>query len=228
MSKEIEIFRIKKSFLIIVILLIIPLGIKAQQGIIHGQVVAFDTIPITKAQINIKKSEIMVLSDSLGSFSIECNIGDKIAIKAAGFKTKQVKIKNHNDSLFVNLKFQGGEDDIEAAVANGHINRQRLVYTTDYLDADYFDTSGYMTVIELITGKFPGVNQVGDKIIIRGINSLEGNNEAAFALNGMITTRSSVESLSVNDIKNIKVLKGTEAARYGSRGANGVIMITTK
>lgn len=228
MSKEIEIFRIKKRFLIIVILLIIPLGIKAQQGIIHGQVVAFDTIPITKAQINIKKSEIMVLSDSLGSFSIECNIGDKIAIKAAGFKTKQVKIKNHNDSLFVNLKFQGGEDDIEAAVANGHIKRQRLVYTTDYLDADYFDTSGYMTVIELITGKFPGVNQVGDKIIIRGINSLEGNNEAAFALNGMITTRSSVESLSINDIQNIKVLKGTEAARYGSRGANGVIMITTK
>ena len=228
MSKEIKIFKINKGFLIIIILLIFPLGMKAQQGIIHGQVVAFDTIPITKAQINIKKSEIMVLSDSVGSFSIECNIGDKIAIKAAGFKTKQVKIKNHNDSLFVNLKFQGGEDNIEAAAANGHIDRQRLVYTTDYVDADLFETAGYNTVIELITGKFPGVNQVGDKIIIRGINSIEGNNEALFVLNGMITTRYSVESLSVTDVKNVKVLKGNEAAVWGSRGANGVIIITTK
>ena len=228
MSKEIKIFKINKRFLIIIILLIFPLGMKAQQGIIHGQVVAFDTIPITKAQINIKKSEIMVLSDSVGSFSIECNIGDKIAIKAAGFKTKQVKIKNYNDSLFVNLKFQGGEDNIEAAAANGHIDRQRLVYTTDYVDADLFETAGYTTVIELITGKFPGVNQVGDKIIIRGINSINGNNEALFVLNGMITTRYSVESLSVTDVNNVKVLKGNEAAIYGSRGANGVIIITTK
>ena len=221
-------FKINKKFLTIIILLIIPLGMKAQQGIIHGQVVAFDTIPITKAQINIMKSEIMVLSDSLGSFSIECNIGDKIAIKAAGFKTKQVKIKNHNDSLFVNLKFQGGEDNIEAAASNGHIDRQRLVYTTDYVDADLFETAGYTTVIELITGKFPGVNQVGDEIIIRGKNSFNGNNEAAFVLNGMITSRYSVESLSINDIKNVKVLKGNDAAMYGSRGANGVIVVTTK
>ncbi len=210
------------------VLLSIPLTITAQQVVIHGQVVAFDTIPITKARINIKKSEILVLSDSLGSFSIQCSVGDKIAIKAAGFKTKQVKIKNHSDSLFVNLKFQGGEANIDDAVTNGHIDRQRLVYTTDYLDADLFDSSGYTTVIELITGKFPGVNLVGDQIIIPGKNSLNGNNEASFALNGSITSKNSIESLSVADVKNVKVLKGNEAARYGSRGSNGVIEVITK
>ena len=228
MSKEIKIFKIKKCFLIIIVLLTLPLGMKAQQGIVHGQVFAFDTIPVAKAQINIKKSKDVILSDSYGSFSIECNIGDKIAIKAAGFKTKQVKIKNQNDSLFVNLKFQGGEANIDAATTNGHINKQRLVYTTDYLDAELFDSAGYATVIELITGKFPGVNLVGDQIIIRGKNSINGNNEAAFALNGSITSKSSIESISVVDVKNVKVLKGNEAARYGSRGANGVIEITTK
>jgi len=185
-------------------------------------------IPVEKAEIKIKRNKTSVLSDSLGFFSIECQVNDKLSIKVAGFKTKKIEIENQSDSLNINLKFGGSAKDIEKASGNGHIDRERLVYATNYLDADLFVDSGYTDVVEMITGKFPGVNVVDDEIIIRGKNSLNGNNSALIVIDGVITSMYALTSLSVADVKSVNVLKGNAAAAYGSRGANGVVVVTTK
>lgn len=214
--------------LMILFAFLLTFSMNSQNSIVHGKIVAFDSIPIEKAEIKVKKTNTSVLSDSLGFFSIECQVNDKLSIKVAGFKTKTVKVKNQHETLIVKLKFGGSEKDIEAASSNGHIERERLIYTTNYLDAELFVDSGYTDVVEMITGKFPGVNVVGDEIIIRGKNSLNGNNSALIVIDGMITTMSSLRSLSVADVKSVNVLKGNAAATYGSRGSNGVVIVTTK
>lgn len=218
----------KRTYPIILFVFLLPFAMNAQDAIVHGRIVAFDSIPIEKAEIMIKRNKTLVLSDSLGFFSIECQVNDKLSVKVAGFKTKKLKIENHSDSLSINLKFGGSTKDIEAASSNGHIDRERLVYTTNTLDADLFVDAGYTDVLEMITGKFPGVNVIGDEIIIRGKNSLNGNNSALIVIDGVITTMSSLKSLSVADVKSVNVLKGNAAAPYGSRGANGVVVVITK
>ncbi len=214
--------------LIILFIFLLPFAMNAQNAIVHGRIVAFDSIPVEKAEIKLKRNNTSTLSDSLGFFSIECQVNDKLSIKVAGFKTKKLKVQNHSDSLSINLKFGGSEKDINEASGHGHIDRDRLVYATDYIDADLFVDSGYRDVVEMITGKFPGVNVVGDEIIIRGKNSLEGNNSALIVIDGMITSMYSLRSLSISDVKSVNVLKGNAAAPYGSRGANGVVVVITK
>jgi len=218
----------RRIHVIIFFAFLLSFSMHAQDAHIHGRIVAFDSIPVESAKVNLKRNNTLVLSDSLGFFSIECQVNDKLSIKASGFKTKKVKIQNQSDSLNIELKFGGSEKDIEDACANGHIERERLVYATNYLDADLFVDAGYTDVLEMIKNKFPGVNVVGDEIIIRGKNSLNGNNSALIVIDGVITSMYSLQSLSVADVKSVNVLKGNEAAIYGSRGANGVVLVTTK
>ncbi len=214
--------------LIILFTFLLPFAMNAQKAIIHGKIVAFDSIPVEKAEIKLKRNNTSALSDSLGFFSIECQENDKLSIRVAGFKTKKLKVKSLSDSLNIQIEFGGSEKDIEDASGHGHLDRESLVYATDYLDADLFVDSGYTDVIEMITSKFPGVNVVGDDIIIRGKNSLNGNNSALIVIDGVTTTVYSLRSLSVADVKSVNVLKGNQAAPYGSRGANGVVVVITK
>ncbi len=214
--------------LIILFTFLLPFAMNAQKAIIHGKIVAFDSIPVEKAEIKLKRNNTSALSDSLGFFSIECQQNDKLSIRVAGFKTKKLKVKSLSDSLNIQIEFGGSEKDIEDASGHGHLDRESLVYATDYLDADLFVDSGYTDVIEMITSKFPGVNVVGDDIIIRGKNSLNGNNSALIVIDGVTTTVYSLRSLSVADVKSVNVLKGNQAAPYGSRGANGVVVVITK
>ena len=217
-----------KSILVTISIFLFSFSINAQKFMIHGRVVAFDSIPVEKAEIKVKNNKTTVLSDSLGFFSVECEVNHKLLIRVAGFKTRKIKIENQRDSLNINLKFGGSAKDIEAASSNGHIDRKRLVYTTNSLDADLFVDAGYTDVLEMITGKFPGVNVVGDEIIIRGKNSLNGNNSALIVIDGVITSMYALTSVSVADVKSVNVLKGNAAAPYGSRGANGVVVVITK
>ena len=105
---------------------LLPIMANAQESIVHGKIVAFDSIPIERAEIKLKRTKTLVLSDSLGFFSIKCQINDKLSIKVAGFKTKKLKIENQLDSLHINLKFGGSTKDIEAASSNGHIAKYML------------------------------------------------------------------------------------------------------
>ena len=143
------------------ILTILFLGILtswAQKNIMHGKVTLFNVIAVEKAEITVKKSQISVLSDSLGLFSIECSKKDKLTISAVGFKKKQVKILNPNDSIIVNLKIAGNVGDINLAVAEGHINVRDVDLAIKYYNTKPPYSIGYTTMIELILGKYPSVD----------------------------------------------------------------------
>ena len=85
------------------------------------------------------------------------------------------------------------------------------------------DVANYSNILDYMQGKVPGVNITGNRVIIRGINTFYGSTDPLFLLDGVPIDASAVPSLNPLDIAIIEVLKGPEAAIYGSRGANGVI-----
>ena len=84
----------------------------------------------------------------------------------------------------------------------------------------------YRDIYEMIRGKCPGVQVLGDRIVIRGVSTMNSGTDPLFILDG--TPVSNISSINPNDVQSISVLKDSAAAIYGSRGANGVIVITTK
>lgn len=84
----------------------------------------------------------------------------------------------------------------------------------------------YQNIYEMIKGEVPGVQVTGRSIRIQGISSINLSNEPLFVVNGMAT--SDVSNIPPNEVESISVLKGASASIYGSRGANGVILIKLK
>ncbi len=88
--------------------------------------------------------------------------------------------------------------------------------------------SGYPNVLEAMRGKVAGLDIGSNGVTIRGSNSILMSNEPLYLVDGMPTSFEGVQSININDIDRVEILKGPSAAIFGSRGANGVIAIYTK
>ncbi|MBO3270009.1 TonB-dependent receptor plug domain-containing protein [Hymenobacter defluvii] len=98
--------------------------------------------------------------------------------------------------------------------------------------ADIPAANSYTNILQLIQGRVAGVQVTGSptnmSVVIRGVNSFSGNNSPLFIIDGVQTDASIVNSIPVQDVESVEILKGASAAIYGSRGGNGVIAIFTK
>lgn len=217
----------KRSIALIAFLLLTIISSKAQTSIVHGKVTLYHEIPVKNATITVKKTKNTVYTNSLGFFSIECKIKDKISISATGFDKKTIKVKNLKDSIHVNLSIAGKESDIQLAADNGHIYQYDVVLATKKYNTKPLYSLGYPNTVALITGKFPQIELVGNEFILRGINSItEGaNNGALIVINGILSDVSTLNSIVVISIKNIEILTGSAATKYGPGSGNGVIMV---
>lgn len=108
----------------------------------------------------------------------------------------------------------------------GKVSKKNNVYDMALIDENNLDNNSYKDIYDMIRGKVPGVSVIGTKIKIRGTRSANGPTDPMFIVNG--NEAYSIDNISPVLVESITVLKGTEAAIYGSRGANGVIVITLK
>ncbi|HEX2393871.1 MAG TPA: TonB-dependent receptor plug domain-containing protein [Bacteroidales bacterium] len=92
---------------------------------------------------------------------------------------------------------------------------------------DFHMVSG--NILDVMKGRVPGVMITGDDVLIRGINTLYGNTQPLYLVDGTpVTDVNAVTSIPLQDIERVEVLKGPKTSFYGSRGANGVIAVYTK
>jgi len=91
----------------------------------------------------------------------------------------------------------------------------------DFQDSPY---ASFQNIYDMIRGRFPGVEVSGTSIRIMGSSSLNVSTEPLFVVDGVIVN--SIDDISPQNVKSIEVLKGPDATVYGTRGANGVIIIT--
>lgn len=200
----------------------------AQEKIIHGVVTTFDSIPLIDAEVQVRSTKQTVLTDTLGRFSVAVNPGDRLKVSATGFFNQKVKLEEKTKVVAVNLKLKPGDKNREYAIGYGHVSDRDKLNALASLNSNDMDFSQYSNIYELIKGRFAGVQVVNGEIIIRGINSINSSSAALIVVDGVPVDGSALSSIPPVQVKSINVIKDGSSAIYGSRGANGVVLIETK
>ncbi len=198
----------------------------AQNRVVHGKLTVFNTYPIQNVEVTAKKAKTAITSDSLGQFSIVCFENDIIKIKPKTFWPVNKKIGPDTDFLLINLLFIDTKSNRELAVGYGYINEEDLIYAVNHLEQENNDFCNYANIFDLIRGRFSGVMVRGGNIYIRGSGSFSGQTQALYIVNAVAT--SSIDWIQPCQIKSIDILKDSNAAIYGTRGGNGVVLIETR
>lgn len=219
------------SLLIFVFIFTLTFNLKAQDRVIHGRVTTFDSIPLIGVTVEVKSTKQQVLTDSLGNFSVPCNKKDKLKVFADGFYNQNVKLNGKIKYAAINL-------DIKRDSKTGKIYTDGYGYVADKdrlnaiasLDKSELDFSKYKDIYDLIKGRFSGVRIVNGEVIVRGNNTFgpQTTNAALIVVDGIPSNESALSNIPPEDVKSIDIIKDGGAAIYGSRGANGVVVIQTR
>lgn len=202
---------------------------EGQEKTIKGYVTTFDSIPLISAKIVVSSSKLIVLTDSIGRFELNYLSKDKLKISANGFSSQKVKIEEENEILHVNLKLKSGSKNHEIAVGYGHVKDEKNLYSIINLNSDDdVNFSQYTDIYVLIERSLVGVQVVNKEIIVRGLSSINGSSAALIIVDGVPVVGIALEMLKPFNVKSINLLKGSSATVYGSRGANGVVLIEMK
>jgi TonB-dependent SusC/RagA subfamily outer membrane receptor len=218
--------------LILFLLMVAPMTLFAQGYSLQGKVTAFNKYPLDNVIVKSTKNNTQALTNEKGEFLIEVAKNDVLKFEAQGFEPHKMRIKKPKTikPIRTNLVYTNHPSDYDVAVGYGHIRKEDLTFAIDHLMLDNNDHSRFNNIYDLIQAKTAGVRisqEGGQKIfLIRGINSINSSNAALLVVDGQVV--SNLDFLNVHDIATIQVLKDASAAIYGSRGANGVIMVNTK
>lgn len=207
-----------------------------QKTIINGIVLKENSLPLLGVSVNIKGTNVGTTTDLQGKFSIQANKGAILEFSYVGMKTQQIKI---SDKINFNITMQENivADDEVVVIGYGAVKKSDLTGSVSYVNSKNINRTPTYDLLAALQGQVSGVNiqqRTGapgavNMIRIRGANSLSRNsNDPLYVVDGMILSSIGTDITS-NDVESMQILKDASAtAIYGSRGANGVIIITTK
>lgn len=202
-----------------------------------GKIVDGSGEPIIGSTISIIGSDLKTVSDIDGNFSIIVKKGDKLKISYLGFKDKLVTINNQKGIKVVL------EDDVHnlqevVAIGYGTTTVKSSTGSISQLKADGLDKNVSTNFSSALSGQVTGVQVIqtsgqpgtDSQIRVRGIGTLTAGSDPLIVVDGFpLTEGSTLNSINTASIESIEVLKdAASTAIYGSRGANGIIMIKTK
>lgn len=200
----------------------------AQEKVISGTITTFDSIPLIGATVKVLSTKHTVLTDTLGNFLVGCNYEDKLKVSARGFYDQKVKLSSKIKFAAINLKMKPGAKNREYAIGYGSVTDRDKLNAVASLNTGDVDFSQYSNMYDLIRGRFAGVQIMNGEIIIRGINSINSSSAALIVVDGITSNNGILNSIPPAQVKSINIIKDGSSAIYGSRGANGVVLIETK
>lgn len=127
-------------------------------------------------------------------------------------------------TLRTNGKSSGNPGDESVNTGYGSARRDAVTGSISKVKADNART--YADIYDYLRGRAPGVQVIGKSIRVRGISSPTGSSDPLILVDGIAVT--DISSIYPGDVKSVEVIKDGTAAIYGNRGANGVVLITTK
>ena len=227
-----------KFKLALIIIMIFNVSLFAQgEYLLKGQVVSIkDTQPIPGVNVIIQNSTKGTTTDFDGNYEIEVKKGDVLLFSYIGFAT-QVVIINNQKELNISLVEDLNKLDEVVVVGYGTQKKSHLTGSISKVVNEGLDQIATARVDDALVGQVSGVNiqtTEGDAgsaptIRIRGTGSLAGSSSPLIVVDGLAVDEDFLGSLDMNDVDSFEVLKdAASSAIYGSRGTNGVIMITTK
>ncbi|MFO7669586.1 MAG: TonB-dependent receptor plug domain-containing protein [Bacteroidales bacterium] len=203
----------------------------SQTRVIRGELTAFNRYPVANVEVTAKKAKTSVTTNEEGVFQLVCNEKDVLIIKSEVFTSLNQRVGSKDDYLKLNLIFRDTPENREIATGMGYLKADQLTYALANLDSENNDFCNYSDVLTLITGKFSGVEvmttESGNRgVFVRGQKTIQGSAEAMYVVDGI--PMDDITFVNPCEMKSITVLKDGAAAMYGSRGANGVVVIETK
>ena len=210
--------------------------VSAQTRLISGKVTDSKGTPVPGATVK-AKSGTAVAADENGNFQINAQTGDVLTVTSIDFGLTTAKV-GAGSSISISLYSRENKLEEVVVTAQGIRKKSRDIgYSYAKISNEDVNVGRSPQLGQALSGKVSGlavynVNNSVDpqvKVVLRGYRSLTGNNEALVVLDGMQTTQTVLSIINPNDIENVTILKGGQAATlYGSSGINGAIVITTK
>jgi len=223
-----------KQYILIVTFLISFIGFA--QNTITGTVTDEDNQPLIGVNILIKGTTQGTMTDFDGNYSIESKTGDVLTFSMLGTIPKTIVVANQT-VINVTLKSDIAQLDEVVVIGYGSVAKKDLTGSVSTVKTEELQTAVVANFDEALTGRIAGVNVSSNegtpgealKIVVRGGNSITSSNDPLYVINGLPLEDFDPATISTSDIETFQVLKDASAtAIYGSRGANGVIVITTK
>lgn len=207
--------------------------IYAQKNI-TGKVIDEKGEPLIGATILVVGSTTGVITDFDGNFTLQVKPGDELNISSIGYATQRVKV-NGKESLQIVMVEDSELLDEVVVVGYGTMKKKDLTGSVKSISNATLKSTGQNSTLGALRGQTAGVNVTqnngklgtGYNIEIRGMNSINKSSSPLCVIDGVIG--GDINAINPVDIERIDILKDVSAtAIYGSRGSNGVIIVTTK
>ncbi|MCX2429406.1 SusC/RagA family TonB-linked outer membrane protein [Pedobacter sp. GR22-10] len=188
--------------------------------------------------VKLKNTTLVTTTDANGAFSITIPSGTSnpvLVISYVGYTTQEVPV---NGQANITIQIKSAINDLEEIVVVGYntVKKSDLTGAVVSVGAEEIRSRPVTNALQAIQGKAAGVDitsnerpgQLGS-ILIRGVRSLTASNSPLYVVDGIPLQAGGIDAINPNDIETIDILKDASAtAIYGSRGANGVVLVTTK
>ena len=207
----------------------------AQDRQVSGKVTSKDGAPVSGVSISVVGTTFATQTDASGSFTLSAAPGATIVASSIGYTTQRVILGN---STVVSIILESEDTALEEVVVVGYGSTTKEAFTgsAKRIDAANIEKKNVSNISQALTGEVAGLQvttssgQPGTSstIRVRGFGSVNGSRDPLYVVDG-VPYSGNLTSINNADIANVTVLKDAAAtAIYGSRGANGVIIVTTK
>lgn len=225
---------LSKTFVLLVLLSLFPTVMDAQ-NVVKGTVLDESGSPIIGATVREVGTKQATVSDYDGHFSLKVQSQAMLSVTYVGYETAKVSVAGKS-SVTITMKEDAKSLSDIVVIGYGTAKRSDISGSVSSVNTQEMMKKTPVNLAEGLKGSAPGVLVVSQdgapnalaQIRIRGVGTINGNSEPLYVVDG-VQVGTNANFLNPQDIENIEVLKDASAtAIYGSRGANGVIMITTK
>jgi TonB-linked SusC/RagA family outer membrane protein len=220
--------------LIFLLFFMLPTRLHAQEKTINGIILDETGKSLPGASILVKGKTTSVQTDANGKYAIKANTGDILVFSYVGLEKQELLVTSNSATLNVSLKASNALNDI-VVVGYGTQRKSDITGASSSVSAKDFKEQPVTSVAQVLQGRAAGVQVTSNSgapggntsIRIRGNNSIQGDNNPLYVIDGFVGA--DFTTVNPQDIENIEILKDASAtAIYGSRGANGVVLISTK
>jgi len=209
----------------------------AQEKSISGTISDENGLPLPGVNIVVKGTTSGTQSDFDGNYAISASTGDVISYSFVGYKAVDKTVGASNSISFSMEVDVAAIDEVVITALGIKRKPAELAYATTVIKQEKIVQAAPVDVVTALVGKSSGLNiNISDNgvnpsssVVLRGYGSISGNNGALIVIDGVPSAQTSLNALNANDIESVNILKGASSVTlYGSAGANGALIITTK
>ncbi|MFT7626875.1 MAG: TonB-linked SusC/RagA family outer membrane protein, partial [Ulvibacter sp.] len=245
--------RTKFSGILTLLLVLVVQLTFAQEKTISGTVTDNTGLPLPGVNIIVKGTTNGTQSDFDGNYSVQAAVGQTLSYSYVGFKSTEIAVTASSNTINLNMEEDAAQLEEVVVTASGiKKEKKALGYAVSSIKEEAIKDNPESDLTRILQGKSAGIDittQNGlsgsaNKVIIRGMSSFSGSNNALYVVDGVPYSNDTNEAgsfvdgnmgtsrsfdIDPNNIANIDILKGLAATTlYGTEGRNGVILITTK